>query len=208
MTARSTRLWLAAGALAVAGCVTVNVYFPEAEVKDLAQQIEEEVRETAKTEGGGAPAKDDDGSVDQLRQRRGSVSLLDLVFGVTPAYAQSVPEPEVTNPAIRKIIESRAARLAELNRDKAAGVVGENKDGLVEVRNLESLTDLRERAEVQKIVRAENADREQLYKEIAAAKNIDMSQLPRVRETYAETLRSFARPGEWIQMPDGEWREK
>ena len=88
------------------------------------------------------------------------------------------------------------------------GVVGENNEGLVEIVKLDAVKDLRERAEVQRVVKAENADREQLYKEIAAAENVDLAQLPRIRETYAETMRNKARAGDWIQLPDGTWKQK
>ena len=87
-------------------------------------------------------------------------------------------------------------------------MIGESNQGLVEVRSLDSLTELKDRAEVQRLVKAENADREELYREIAAAKKVDLSQLPKIRETYASTLREMARSGEWIQMPDGAWKQK
>lgn len=213
MRAHAARPWLLGLVIALAiGCVTINLYFPEGEVQDLAQKIEAEVQQKAAEgatgeetpppppEAGAAPA--------DRSQRLGTVGPFDALLGVTLARAQSVPEPEVTNPAIRKIIDSRAARLGELNRYKGLGVIGENNKGLVEARDLESISDLRERAEVQKIIRAENADREQLYKEIAAVKNIDASQMDKIRETYAETLRANARPGDWIQNPDGAWKKK
>ena len=57
-------------------------------------------------------------------------------------------------------------------------------------------------------MKAENADREELYKEVAAAKGVDLSQLPKIRETYAATLRERAKPGEWIQGTDGGWKPK
>jgi uncharacterized protein YdbL (DUF1318 family) len=193
----------------VVGCVTINLYFPEAEVADLAQKIEDEVQEKAAE----SPAQDGSQTTPAEEAApasgsRRSTGLFDTLLGVSPAYAQAVPEPEVTNPAIRKIIDSRAARLGDVNRYKAEGWIGENNRGLLETRSLDSISDLRARAEVQKVVRAENEDREQLYKEIAAVKDIDLSQLDKIRETYAETLRQNARPGEWIEMPDGSWKQK
>jgi uncharacterized protein YdbL (DUF1318 family) len=207
-------------ALIVAGCVTINLYFPEQEVKDLAGEIEKQVQAKAEAEGSSGdepstpadppPPSKADGKpgTDLQSHSRNSMGPFDILLGVTPAHAQEIPEPETTNPAIRKIIDSRAARLSELNGYKSSGVIGENNKGEVEIRDLGALSDLRARAEAQKLVRAENADREQLYREIAAAKNIDPSQLDKVRETYAETLRANARPGDWIQMPDGTWKQK
>jgi uncharacterized protein YdbL (DUF1318 family) len=222
MRTRSRRfpLFLVLSALIIAGCVTINLYFPEQEVKDLAGKIEKQVQAQAQVERTpgdepitpaepAAPPPGDRKPATNLESRnRGSVGLFGTLLGVTPAHAQQVPEPETTNPAIRKIIDSRAARLAEINSYKSSGVIGENNKGDLEIRDLGAVSDLRARAEVQKLVRAENADREQLYREIAAAKNIDPSQLDKVRETYAETLRENARSGDWIQMPDGSWKQK
>ena len=193
--------------LALAACVTINVYFPEAAIKDLSEQIEEEIQKAAEEAESGSEAEAPPQEVQgDLREE---ATLLDLVFGVSLAHAQeAVAAPEISNPAIRKIIESRRARLGALNKFKAMGVIGENKDALVVIRQLDAVKELRERAEVQRLVKAENADREQLYKEIAAAEKVDLSQLPRIRQTYAETLRENARPGEWIQLPDGAWRKK
>src|SRR6185436_1941792 len=117
--------------------------------------------------------------------------------------AGDVGTPEVTSPAIRKIITSRAARVDALNALKSSGIVGENSQALVEIRNLAALTDLKARADAQRLVKAENADREELFREIAVAKNVDAAQIPKIRETYAGTLRELARPGDWIQGADG-----
>jgi uncharacterized protein YdbL (DUF1318 family) len=205
MKRKPIRLATLAAAVATLACVTINVYFPEAAIKDLSKQIEEQVQQEAAKqppapESAPAPAPEKPGG--------GSASLLDLAFGVTPALAQEVAAPEVSSPAIRKIIESRAARVGQIDRLKAEGVVGESNRALLEPRALDKLTDLKARAQVQQLVKAENADREALFKEIAAAKNVDLSQLPKIQETYAGTLRDNARPGHWIQLPDGTWKQK
>ncbi len=206
-------LSLLAGIAAIA-CVTINVYFPEAAVKDLSEQIEDAVEREA-AEGGSADAEPtgDAAATENVSWLR---STADIVVGTAlhllapaPVYAQTdeVAAPEITNPAIRKIIQSRAARVRELSRHKASGAVGETNRALVEVRQLDALG-LQERAAVQKLIRAENADRERMFKEIAAATGTDLQQLPQIRSTYATTLRGKARRGDWIQMPDGSWRQK
>lgn len=201
---RRHRLPLVAAVLVLgAACITVNVIFPEAAIKDLSKQIEEQVRKEAAAKA--AEPKPPEPPADAPKQ---SSSLLDSFLGVSSAYAQDVAAPEVSSPAIRKIIESRASRLASLNAFKTQGAVGENNQGLLEVRSLDALSDLKARAELQRLVRAENADREELYKAIAAAKGVDASQISKIRETYAATLRDNAKPGEWIQKPDGAWAKK
>lgn len=218
---------LVSGVLACFACVTINVYFPEAEIKDLSQVIEEQVRKQAELqreegrdaepggepdsepESGGDPGSDPGDSQDSSGNGAVSTSgLFDLLLGTTPAYAQSVADPGASSPAIRAIINSRAARLGSINDFKARGFVGEAKTGLIEARQLGQLTDLKARAELNKLIRDENADRQKLYKEIAVAKGVDGSQIPRIVETYAATLRSQARAGDWIQTPDGNWSQK
>lgn len=194
---------VAATAVALAACITVNVYFPEAAIKDLSQQIEKQVQKEAERKQQEEPKP-----AEEAAPQGGATSgLLDTLLGATVAHAQ-VAEPGVTSPAIRKIIDSRASRVAQLDAFKAQGVIGENNRGLVEARNLESLADLKARADVQRLVKAENTDREALYKEIAAAEGVDLAQLPRIQETYAETLRANAKPGHWIQEPGGDWKQK
>jgi len=203
---------LFAVALAITlACVTINVYFPEEAVQDLSEQIEGEVQKRAAEIEEEDASGGDDGDLhddDEAPATSGSVGLFDLLLGVQPAYAQGVAAPEVSNPAIRKIIDTRARRVGAINAYKADGVIGENNHALLEIRDLEALSDLRKRADAQKLVREENADRERLFKEIAAAKSVDLSQLPKIQQTYAGTLREQARKGDWIQLRDGRWKQK
>lgn len=187
-------------------CVTINVYFPEEEIKDLSQQIEEEVRRQAEDAKDAEETEEPQTGRAAERPSATSFALLALTVPAALEGGQSdVPAPEVTNPAIRRIIDSRAERLPAINRLKSAGVVGENNSALLEIRDLQRLGDLRARAEAQRLVKEENADRELLFKEIARAKGVDFSQLPLIRQTYAGTMRQNARPGDWIQLPDGTW---
>jgi uncharacterized protein YdbL (DUF1318 family) len=202
---------LAIGCAAVlAACITINVYFPEAAVKELSQQIEDEVQKKAAGEATPVPEP----TPSPVAQSNGgaSESLLSCILslGATTAYAaqDQVAAPEITNPAIRKIIDSRAARLDAVNALKAKGVIGESNQALLVIRNLDAIQGLKERADAQKLVKDENADREQLFKEIAVAKKVDLAQLPQIRATYAETLREMAHPGDWIQLPDESWVQK
>lgn len=197
-------------AAVLAACITINVYFPEAAVKELSQQIEDEVQK--KAEGVPTPASEPTPTPVAQSDGGASESLLSYILslGATTAYAaqDQVAAPEITNPAIRKIIDSRAARLDAVNALKAEGVIGESNQALLVIRNLDAIQGLKERADAQKLVKDENADREQLFKEIAAAKKVDLAQLPQIQTTYAATLRENAHPGDWIQLPDGSWVQK
>ena len=196
-------------AAVLAACITINVYFPEAAVKE---QMEDEAQKTATEEPSSAP--DPEATPTPAAEPGGgtSESLLSFVlsFGATTAYAaeDEVAAPEISNPAIRRIIDSRAKRLDGVNALKAKGVVGESNQALLVIRDLDAIQGLKARADAQKLIKDENADREQLFREIAAAKNVDLAQLPQIRATYAETLRENARTGDWIQLPDGTWTQK
>lgn len=209
---RKRFLSLAAIAALAAACVTINVYFPEKAVKSLSEAIEREVNkgaatppasETPPAEGApeGTPAEGSSGGTSPA-------GFTGSLLGITPVLADEVADPDVSNPAIRKIIDSRRARVGDVRKWKSLGVLGENNQALLEVKTLEPVKDLKDRAAVQRLVKEENADREQLFQEIALAKSVDSSQIPKIRETYAQTLRDTASQGDWIQMPDGTWTRK
>jgi uncharacterized protein YdbL (DUF1318 family) len=87
------------------------------------------------------------------------------------------------------------------------GNVGISRDGLLSVRATEGLS-LKERAEVQQLVDAENRDREALYAEIAKANDIARESVPKIKAIFAKSWIEQARPGWWIQDAQGNWRKK
>ncbi|MCB1035158.1 MAG: hypothetical protein KDD47_15125, partial [Acidobacteria bacterium] len=100
--------------LSLLACVTINVYFPEAAVRDLAVQIEDAVQERAQEEVE-SPAEEAPPAVSSsfgLPSSRQLLGFLAAMTGGLPAQAQGseVADPAVSNPAIRKIIESRGRR--------------------------------------------------------------------------------------------------
>ena len=213
---KHSALLAVAAALAVAtGCVTVQVYFPAARIQNLSEQIEAEVQRKAGTADPAAtPAATPAAPSSSLEvatpdeKPRAELGPIEALLGFRVAHAaDDVPAPDVSSPAIRALIDSRAARVAELNRYKTDGLVGENNQALVEARGLERVTDLALRAAVQRIIEAENKDRRLLFEEIAAAEGVDRAQIPRIQTTYAQTLRRHARPGDWVQAPDGSWSQ-
>lgn len=203
MPRRLTQIGFVLAALAALACVTINVYFPEAEVKELSERIEEAVEE-----GYEDPPADDEAEETTEGEQISLLGAVVALVGPSPAWAdQAVSNHGVESPAMRRIIESRRGRVRELNRFKAQGAIGESNKGLLVARGLKDLS-LQDRAAVQKLVREENADRQQMFREMASATGTDLSQLPQIQETVAETLRERARPGEWIQLPNGQWQQK
>ena len=87
-----------------------------------------------------------------------------------------------------------------------SGAIGFTQDGLIAVREL-SAVPLKERGQLKNLVQAENADRNQLYKEIALA-NGHPEWEAEVRTTFSKTWVSNAAKGWWVQNTQGAWVQK
>jgi uncharacterized protein YdbL (DUF1318 family) len=125
---------------------------------------------------------------------------------VDEAHAQEA-DINVSNPAIRALKDSIKNRSDSIKPFIDRGNVGITRDGLLTVRTTEGLN-LKERAEVQQLVDAENRDREALYLEIAKANNIARESVPKIKTIFAKSWIEQAQPGWWIQDPQGNWKKK
>jgi uncharacterized protein len=181
----------------VSACVTVNIYFPAAAVERAADQI---VKETW-----GGPAKPAT-PVPQPQSRSlfSRNRLLALSF-VSEAFAQDA-DINVTNPAIRALKESIKNRSNAIKPYMDRGNVGIARDGLLAIRSADGLN-LKERAEVNQLIDAENKDREALYAEIAKANGIPKENIPKIKSIFAKSWIEQAQPGWWIQS-NGNWQKK
>lgn len=176
-------------------CITVNIYFPEATVKQAADEIVEEIR------------KRDEGKKDEQESEKmkASVSGPASFSFISAAYAQQ--ETSVSTPTIRALKQSLKERDRALKTFFDKGNLGEANDGLIMIRN-ESALGLKEKAALRNLVNDENSDRQKLYAEVAKALNIDSSQIGRVQKIFAESWIKNSSPGWWIQKEDGEWIKK
>jgi uncharacterized protein len=181
----------------VSACVTVNIYFPAAAVERAADQI---VKETW-----GGPAKPAT-PVPQPQSRSlfSRNRLLALSF-VSEAFAQDA-DINVTNPAIRALKESIKNRSNAIKPYMDRGNIGIARDGLLAIRSADGLN-LKERAEVNQLIDAENKDREALYAEIAKANGIPKENIPKIKSIFAKSWIEQAQPGWWIQN-NGNWQKK
>jgi len=184
-------------ALLLSACVTVNIYFPAAAVERAADRI---VRET--WGGPAAPARKELPR-SMLRQPQSLTAFFSLVG---EAQAQEA-DINVSNPAIRALKDAIKRRSDSIKPFMDRGNGGITRDGLLAVRTTEGLS-LRDRAELQQLVDAENRDRKALYLEIAKANNIAKESVPRIKAIFAKSWIEQARPGWWIQDAQGNWRKK
>lgn len=129
--------------------------------------------------------------------------ILSTLFFVTSAYA--VPDLDVNTPAISAIKISMQGRHSQLSPHYASGAVGLTKDGLIAVRDTTAVP-LKDRQGINALVAAENADRNALYKEIAAS-NGHPEWRGDIQGTFAGRWIDKAQPG-WYYQNDSGWAKK
>jgi uncharacterized protein YdbL (DUF1318 family) len=197
-------LKVAALTLALSACVTINVYFPAAAAEKAADKIIEDVWGPA-TQGSSSQPPDKRSAVFEPGQRMllaAAGSVLD--FLVPPANAQA--DLNIATPAVRQLTQSMEARHGQLKKFYDSGAVGLTRDGLVEVRD-QNLIPLPERNGARKLVADENADRANLYREIASANGHPEWETD-IRSTFAERWIGKASSGWYYQDNSGAWKQK
>jgi len=186
----------------IVGCVTVNIYFPAAQVEKTAEKIVDEVYQ----EKPEPPQQDPAGKPGSSNERGIFRSIARLArFGPAPADAEEATT--VSNAAIRGLKDQLAQRHKELLPYYQHGQVGINKDGFLEVRGTGGLG-LPQVASMKRLVDADNAARRQLYDEVAKALNLKPDQVSQVRQIFAKQWRDQAQAGWAVQADNGQWGRK
>ncbi len=177
--------------------ITVNVYFPTEAVEEAAERIIDEIEGEEESQ-----VESDNSNQQSFLHTNAPLN----VFGISTVYADEI-DLNLTSPAIRKLIDSMKARNSEIMHFKDKGVFGEANDGMLANKNMSGL-DGNEIRTVNRLRRAENNDREALYKELAIANKIELSEINRIKTVFAKTRRSKAKPGHWYQDEKGKWAQK
>ncbi|NIO49924.1 MAG: DUF1318 domain-containing protein [Candidatus Aminicenantes bacterium] len=181
-------------------CLTINIYFPEAEVQKTADEIVKEIRKSEEEKKEEKKNVSDVGEAQKILTDRGSSFSL-----VPAAYAQE--EVEVSTPKIRALKQSLKERFPKLRPFFDKGSIGETNDGFIQIRD-ESGLNLKEKALLRNLEKEENSDRRNLYSEVANALDVDPSQIGRVHKIFAQRWIKEAKAGWWIQKEDGGWVKK
>ncbi|MGE0482654.1 MAG: YdbL family protein [Gammaproteobacteria bacterium] len=198
MTIKRTLLALAA--LLAVGCVTINIYFPEAAAQQAADRIIDEVR--------GARDVNDDETSAVLPARDGVlVAALGRVLDwlVPPAMAQAA-NFDASSPASRALEQSLKARFPALAPYLDAGAVGLTAAGLLDIRDRNAIP-LADRNRVRQLVTEQNTDWEALYQEIARI-NGHPEWVDQIRKVFAERWVAKANAGWYYRDAGGTWRQK
>jgi uncharacterized protein len=194
---------IAALCLLLSACVTINVYFPAAAAEKAADQIIEDVwgNDASKASGNkrthATPAE---GAQRVLLAAAGA--LLEVL--VPSANAQA--DLNIATPVVKQLTQSMEARHGQLKKYYDSGAIGLTRDGLVEVRD-QNLIPLPERNAARKLIADENADRANLYREIATANGHPEWETD-IRKTFAERWIERASAGWFVQDASGQWAKK
>jgi uncharacterized protein YdbL (DUF1318 family) len=188
-------------AVALVGCVTINVYFPEAAAQKAADQfvgnvLNGSVPSAAPKEA--KPAKSDG-------KPGPSAMLLDLL--IPAAHAAESPDIRIqtsATEAIRGRMQSRCG--GALGGLLDSGAVGFTNDGMVAMRDAAKVP-LSQRAQANATVADENRDRAALYREVASA-NGHPEWESKIRTTFASTWIEKAHAGWYYQNAAGAWQKK
>jgi len=181
---------------ALVGCVTINVYFPEAAAQKAADQFIGTVLEDS---GAAQPAPTKE-KAPPATGKQPSASLLDLV--IPAAYAADAPDLQIRTPETDAIRDRMKARFGgQLKTLFDAGAVGFTADGLVAVRDAAGAPG------ADGLVSQENADRNALYQAIAKA-NGHPDWEPQIRKTFADGWIQKAPSGWYYRDASGAWKRK
>ena len=188
--------------LFIAGCavITVNIYFPTEAVQKAAEEILNEIE-----------GEDEVLPGEQMESLAPQSYLIpnirNFVLGNQIVYAGEDIDINLTTPAIRKVIASMKSRNRKIDTFKKKGTIGETFSGKLEIRDYEGLGGSEIRT-IKQLVKAENSDRNLLYRELANANDISASDINRIEEVFGITHKNRLESGEWYKGDDGQWNKK
>lgn len=175
---------------AVISCVTINIYFPAEEIRGAADRIVDEVYGEKERPGPPVPVRPDSSFI--------------LPWGPPSAYAAQ--DINVSTPEIRAIRADMKTRFDQFHPYLEAGNLGIGTDGMLRIRSVDGL-DLKQRAELNRLVAAENQDRQRLYQEIAKANGFP-EKVDEVQAIFSRSWRDKASKGWFLEEAGGDWQKK
>jgi hypothetical protein len=189
----------------IASCavITVNIYFPEKDVKEAYKVLEKELMDTDKK-----PEEKTEGKPQSSLGFEFVPSLYAQESGLADKISEIVKKmPEVVN-----AYKEMGGRIADTDRLRDSGAVGEGNNGLLMERE-GSLSPADK-----KIVEMENANRKTVMNGMARAiirinrvpeNEENLRQVvPQATQQFAAIRRDSAKKGWWIQDSNGNWSKK
>jgi uncharacterized protein YdbL (DUF1318 family) len=208
---RKLMLTLIGATALLAGCVTINVYFPAAAAQKAAEKFignvigpDNQSQDQMPQQNPQPPpsgSSSGDGSGTPLAER-----VLDALIPAANA-AESQPNIKIQTPEIEAIQARMRDRFqSSLKSLLDSGAVGFTRDGMVAVHDA-SKAPLPQRAQMNSAVADENRDRAAVYRQIAIA-NGHPEWEQQIRQIFAKQWIDRAHAGWFYQDASGAWKRK
>jgi len=186
----------------VAACavITVNIYFPEKDVKEAYKNLEKELMKPDEVKPEGKPES-------SIR-----FEFISSAYAQESGLADKISEIIKKMPDVVNAYKEMGSRVADIDSLRDSGAVGEGDNGLLVVRE-KTLTPADK-----KLVDMENENRQTVMKGMAKAivrinrvkeNETNLNQImPQAVGQFASIRRDSAKKGWWIQDADGNWTKK
>jgi len=184
--------------------ITVNIYFPEKDVKEAYKVLEEELMGTESGPDEKAPQDKPESSI--------GFELFARAYAQESGLPEKIAEIVKRMPDVVNAYREMGARIGDIDRLRDSGAVGEGNNGLLVVREGKlSASD-------QELVDMENSNRRTVMKGMAKAiirinkvpeNDANLRQVtPQAAEQFAAIRRDSAKRGWWVQDANGNWSRK
>ena len=185
--------------------ITVNIYFPEKDVKEAYKTLEEELMSPEEQ-------KPDEQKPETKPESSIRFEFVSAAYAQESGIAEKITEIIKRMPDVVDAYKEMGARIADTDRLRDSGAVGEGNNGLLVVREgTLSPSD-------QKIVAMENENRKTVMNGMAKAiirinrqpeDEQNMKQvMPKAVAQFAAVRRDSAKAGWWVQDTNGNWSRK
>ena len=186
-------------ALLLVSCAVVNVYvtFPQEKIDKAMENLQLDIRKGISPPAPTTPAFKKQSYLNPGR-----------FLEPTPLYAQTVTsELKTSSSVIDEAQARRRERISDIQEYKDKKILGENNEGLLDIRSTVGL-DGKQASSLQKMIKEENNDRMTIYREIVQLNSMPSAEIKKVQVGAAKANRKLANEGEWIQNEDGAWQVK
>ena len=192
--------------LIIASCavITVNIYFPEKDVKEAYKVLEKELMDTDQKTDDNKPAGKPESSL--------QFEFVRSAYAQEPGLSDKIADIVKKMPDVVNAYKEMGARIANTDRLRDNGAAGESNNGLL-VEREKGLSPADK-----KIVDAENENRRTVINGMTRAiirinrqpetpDNISQVK-PQATRQFAAIRRDSAKKGWWIQDESGNWAKK
>jgi hypothetical protein len=190
--------------IAACAVITVNIYFPEKDVKEAYKVLEKELMGTDKKTDEKKPVGKPESSI--------QFEFVRSAYAQEPGMADKIAEAVRKMPDVVNAYKEMGARIADTDRLRDSGGVGEENNGLLMERE-KGLSPADK-----KIMDAENENRKTVINGMTKAiirinrqpetpDNVKQV-MPQATKQFASIRRDAAKKGWWIQDESGNWGKK